>query len=196
MIAPTDVSPTCTNVVFLSWFVGFIVIAAHISATNIRELWRTRLTTHRSERVHGMPKGHVPMWPWGHSGRKCRPGALSLLGSKGWVSSVLRVHSLLVNFKFRAGMRVWVGRSGVTQVMRFLGYSGLPERRLSWLGQPSFLSRCFDGICVMHLAICLFEMNVFKMIALATKSIRSGTYTTVTSFKFYFIHLFNIYFEH
>lgn len=54
------------------------------------------------------------------------------------------------------------------------------------MGQPGFLFRCFESNCVMQPAICLFEM-VFEMDALVIKSLMSGSYGTIISFKFYVI---------
>lgn len=44
------------------------------------------------------------------------------------------------------------------------------------LKQPGFLSRCSTSNCVMPMAICLFQIDVFEMDACAIKSLMLGTY--------------------
>lgn len=47
------------------------------------------------------------------------------------------------------GIRVWEGRSGVSQMVGFLSYLGFLKERTSWVGVASYLSGCFAGSCVI-----------------------------------------------
>ena len=55
------------------------------------------------------------------------------------------VHSLLVNLKDKRGNYSREGKSGVTQVVSYLGHPELSKRGTSWVGQPGPLSSCVLG---------------------------------------------------
>ena len=64
--------------------------------------------------LHGTPKGHTVRLKV-EKEREYRPGILPLLGSEGGVPRVLWIYSWQI-LNIRAGIRVWEGKSGVTEV--------------------------------------------------------------------------------
>lgn len=59
---------------------------------------------------------------------------------------VMHVYYLLANLKCKKSRNLGTRReSGVSQVVSFLGFPGLPEKGDSWVGQPGSLSSCVAG---------------------------------------------------
>ena len=63
---------------------------------------------------------------------------------------VLWIYSWQI-LNIRAGIREWEGKSGITEVVSYLGYPGLSKRGTSWAGQLGFLFSCFTTDCLIQL---------------------------------------------
>ena len=73
---------------------------------------------------------------------------------------VLWIYSWQI-LNIRAGIREWEGKSGITEVVSYLGYPGLSKSGTSWAGQLGFLFSCFTTDCVIQLATCLETQLIF-----------------------------------
>ena len=69
----------------------------------------------------------------------------AVIGSEGGVPRVLWIYSWQI-LNIRAGIREWEGKSGITQVVSYLGYPGLSKRGTLWVGQLSFFFSCFTTV--------------------------------------------------
>lgn len=86
---------------------------------------------------------------------------------------VSQVHSLSVNLKYK-NRNYDADRK---KRVNYVGYLETSKNGTSWLVQPGFLSSYFASSCVIQLAICLLEMNVFEIDVLAIKSLMSQALT-------------------
>ena len=108
---------------------------------------------------------------------------------QGGVSRVLCVHP------FISCLKVWEQELGLGKgVVGSLKWSviqitqGCRKKGASWVGDPSSSSGCFASNCVIHLAMCLFKMDVFWNGCLSNQKLNVSTYATIRKFNVRHLH--------